>query len=576
MRTPEVGPRDNRAPVGGEPVIRRHAGLWPAPDGFGWFEHRKANLGCLSLDKNSNYDFLIGQTIQYRYYYLRLAAALAEIYGTQCEPGTTDAVAACERARAAAMQRAERYLRLAFGWDLIREYREETVPELIDDAWAPYLGASDSRGFLDRSVGLRNLACYTGPVSRSNFNDRLAPVMWVHGSGIPGDIIGSDGRAGYLVPEDSGLTYYKEELEIGRNEHEGAGGSQIYSYHTEVRGEASALARDAARTVSGVERPYPEDLDHRYDNTIRDTPYMFRDFACPTSGSGYYGTSVSGVGPSRLDHREAPDDAWRARDPLIDPADPRHRYSTGTPCIPESESPTASDGSPLSRYYNVRGPDDADGNPGRLRCHESELDADTNAFLPVPGAIGHYSSADLEDGSGETYVLEYSGDGAGATLQPELERMLRPTSYMIVPDSEELWFYSAGDETFPDLHIGLQSFDLERTELWSGYGLEPDFRIQTSERYAGVAPDFEGDADGAPTDQGNIHRTGPIRFFGAMVPGGTGGCTLAPASRELSDVRHVVSPQIGGGANPQSIICLLPLDSEIAAPSGLCPGPGLF
>ena len=48
-RTPKVGPRDNRTPVGGGATIRRSSGLWAAPAGFGWFEHQKSDLGCLYM-----------------------------------------------------------------------------------------------------------------------------------------------------------------------------------------------------------------------------------------------------------------------------------------------------------------------------------------------------------------------------------------------------------------------------------------------------------------------------------------------------------------------------------------------
>ncbi|MDE2905938.1 MAG: hypothetical protein OXQ28_07620 [Acidobacteriota bacterium] len=57
-RTPEVGPRDNRAPVGGGATIRRSAGLWTPPPGFGWFEHRRSDLGCLYMAYTPDRDYL--------------------------------------------------------------------------------------------------------------------------------------------------------------------------------------------------------------------------------------------------------------------------------------------------------------------------------------------------------------------------------------------------------------------------------------------------------------------------------------------------------------------------------------
>ena len=104
--------------------------------------------------------------------------------------------------------------------------------------------------------------------------------------------------------------------------------------------------------MAGDDRPYPVDLGHDYDSVagVRDTPYSFRDFACPTAGTGYYGMGVGAVGPETQDHHENPDAARRDADPRIDARDPDARYPTGTPCIPEDAD------NPLAAY--VRGMDD--------------------------------------------------------------------------------------------------------------------------------------------------------------------------------------------------------------------------
>ena len=55
-RTREVGPVDNSRGYGGRARARRSSGLWAAPAGFGWFEHRSATLGCLFLEADVAYD----------------------------------------------------------------------------------------------------------------------------------------------------------------------------------------------------------------------------------------------------------------------------------------------------------------------------------------------------------------------------------------------------------------------------------------------------------------------------------------------------------------------------------------
>ena len=367
---------------------------------------------------------------------------------------------------------------------------------------------------------------------------------------------------------------------MGVTEHEAAGGGQLYGYHTEVRGEATVRARQAAIATAGTTTPYPQDLGHDYASAVgvRDTPYSFRGFACPTAGSGYYGMGVGAVGPERQDHRENPAAPWRDRDPRINERDANARYPTGTPCIPET------DDNPLAPYYNVRGvnPDDPD-QPGPLLCHDSEQDAHGN-FVPSPTSIGAYSSADFAGGDGAQWVLEYSGDGSDVTLQPALERQLRPTSYVVLPDnaaralgapgSQVLTFSMYGQLT--DTRTGMLSLDVERSEIWGMWTPPYEYRIQSEEAYAGLAPGWGGtDAADAPADAAWIRHDGPVRFFGAMALGGTGGCTLAPAPAlpdggdQYSIIRNVLE-------SDQSIVCLLPLDSAIAEPTGACPNPFVF
>ncbi|MCY4123192.1 MAG: hypothetical protein OXG72_19980, partial [Acidobacteria bacterium] len=278
-RTPEAGPRDNRAPVGGGATIRRFSGLWAPPAGFGWFEHRKSDLGCLYMGYTPEPSYL-ARPVTERQRHVRAAMALIRTVRRPCPAGPPEAVDACEAAKAAALRRAEEHMRFAFGWRLIGEYRQAVDAEMRT---AMASGGYDVVNhvfdivFRGRSVGLRNRACYTGPVGAGGFNTRLAPVQWVHGQSVAGlgAIVGDDGRAGYLVPGHSGRTWYDEQLEVGVNEHEAAGGGQVYSYHTEVRGEATVRAREAARAVTGIDNPYPDDMGHDYASIVgvRDTPY---------------------------------------------------------------------------------------------------------------------------------------------------------------------------------------------------------------------------------------------------------------------------------------------------------------
>ncbi|MDE2904649.1 MAG: hypothetical protein OXQ28_01045 [Acidobacteriota bacterium] len=437
--------------------------------------------------------------------------------------------------------------------------------------------------FRGKSTALRNSACYTGPVGGAGFNTRLAPVFWVHGQSVAGlaPILGDDGQAGYLVPGHSGRTWYGEQLELGVNEHEAAGGGGVYGYHTEVRGEASVRARDAAIRLTGDATPYPEDLGHDYSSAagVRDTPYSFRDFACPTAGSGYYGMGVSAVGPETVDHRENLQEAWRAPDPRIDVEAPEQRYPTGTPCIPEDAS------NPLAPYYNVRGVNRTDpSQPGSLRCYDSEQDS-AGDFVPTATSVGSYSDANFPGGDAARWVLEYSGDGSNVTMQPSLERQLRPTSYVVLPDSAARALGAPGSQTvtFSDtygqmtaLTTGILSLDVERLEIWNHWNPWYDYRIGSQEAYAGLAPGWGGtDAAQAPADAAWISYDGPVRFFGAMGLGGTGGCTLAPAPSlpDGGDQYHIIRNVLD---TQQSIVCLLPLDSAIAKPTGACPNPSVF
>ena len=48
---------------------------------------------------------------------------------------------------------------------------------------------------------------------------------------------------------------------------------------------------------------------------------------------GLCGMGVEAMGSSRLGHREAADDVWRASDPPIELDNPARSYPSDTPCV---------------------------------------------------------------------------------------------------------------------------------------------------------------------------------------------------------------------------------------------------
>lgn len=150
---------------------------------------------------------------------------------------------------------------------------------------------------------------------------------------------------------------------------------------------------------------YPEEL-RRYENydNMRLGTSVWRDFACKTTHSGYYGMGLTAVGPSWADHREAPTDAWRAPDPRIDLGDTLRRYSSGTPCVGDPN-------------YDVPG-----------------------CFDPDTG-VGAYSTTAHASGLAGSYRLEYSGDGSSDSGTSGSQDAMRPTSYRMINESElfDLW-----------------------------------------------------------------------------------------------------------------------------------------
>ncbi len=296
----------------------------------------------------------------------------------------------------------------------------------------------------------------------------------------------------------------------------------------------------------------------------------------------------------------------------IDPGDAERRYPAGVPCIPEAASPLSSRGEPLSRYYNVRGTGtnvdrsvtDCADPAGGFRGHRAELRSPGGRglpayYLPLDGEPGVYShretSGNLPGGDAAQWVARYGGDGPAATVGPEVERQLEAVSYVVLPDGVATGVHGVpgGSQVMElswvlpieSVDYGILSLDVEAREIWDGYPYrlyDLGTRIVTQEAYAGVAPGYSEDADPAlaPADVAFIRHDGPVRFFGAMGLGGTAGCTLAPSPSGSSGADRGEMVSVLGHvllhAPWQEIVCVLPVDSQIAAPDGSCPNWSVF
>lgn len=154
-RSREVGAIDNAAPIAERATARRHPGLWTAPDDYGWFEHSSATLGCLLLRAEENGAGLVARAEDFRQF--RLYEATANYPGSwyegwlrwQAELAQCVTQFCMARARAGmAAHRAGglRSFRYAYGWEIIRDYREWTAEEMRNalGAASPYAYALTS------------------------------------------------------------------------------------------------------------------------------------------------------------------------------------------------------------------------------------------------------------------------------------------------------------------------------------------------------------------------------------------------------------------------------------------------
>ncbi len=549
-RSREVGPMDNSRGYGGRALARRTAGLWAPPSGFGWFEHRSATLGCLFLEADVDMGLIAAA------YAARDAwwARVPDEYGawsegrldyracpsnTRSDPDRGDACrAAAAHRMALARARAIRYFRYGYGWEVIGDYRSAVLPELAS--------ALSGAGYRAPRTVLRALGRWGGTpvrdrcgtsVSGGAYNEALiasVPTM------LPG--VGY-GHGQSSIPGQGGRMWYGPGFEAYGAHLAGEQGD-LYGQRADVAGRTT----DYSEAVINPGSDYPEELRRYADyNNVRLGSTVWRDFACKTSHGGYYGMGLTALGTSRFDHREFPNDAWRNPDPGVVLGDTvPTQFSSGTPCTGNAA-------------YDALGAD------GTRRC------------FPQSG-LGAYSTSSGSSGDAGFFMLEYSGDGSSDTGRSGSVGAMRPTSYRMLPGSEALVLFLRS--SFFDLEFGYRSLDVERQAIWSGYGAWGNsYRsswLATAEAFEGLAPGWcSGPSAGGcdvtqvPMDYGRLEHQGQLSWYGAMVPGGTGGCTV---NHRTGTGVQGKPPEGSVIAEDQQIFCLLPLD---VGPDGRCPGENL-
>ena len=569
-RSREAGPVDNSAAFGGVATARRPAvNPWAAPSGFSWFEHGNATLGCLFLEADVNDDPNGGLVAEAQASLDGKLEALNDQRAVHAQARRD--LARCRgnlfcflRQRsiiAGAGRSARRAFQEAYGWEIIRDYREQVLSEMaVALASADPYGYGSPRQVLratGRVLGHGGRACVTS-VGGATYNEALIPAVPTFEQG-PG---GTRWAAQSTIPGQGGPMWYGPAFD-GRGAHAAGDRGDHYSQFADVVGRTTRYSE--AALPPGVE--YPEEM-RRYSNynNVRVGSTVWRDFACKTAHSGYYGVGLTALGPTTESHRQMspgprqPDRWWKEADPNVRVGDlATTQYSSGTPCV----------GDPA---YDVRGAD------GTRRCFDLVPAGPPNGLNQgdrYMGGIGAYSVAGNPLGVGD-YRVEYSGDGASDAGRSGVEDAMRPTSYYMLDGSE--LFELALRSSFFNLGFGYRSLDVERQSVWSGYGpwitlagFKGSSWLRTGESYEGVAPGYCSgggcDRTRVPMDWGRLEHQGPLAWYGAIVVGGTGGCTLAVD-------RAGGRPDAQGSVleERQRIVCLLPTD---VGPDGRCPGENL-
>ena len=407
-RTREVGPLDNSRGYGGRGLARRHSGLWAPPAGFGWFEHRNATLGCLFLEADVNFGLIAEAEASRRGWLRAMEEAHRDFLAAQddyraCEGGDAgdDCRAEAQARMAAAIAAGRRAFRIAYGWEIIRDYRAAYLPEMQDAlaGAAPY-GYAGPRSVLTangRVLGHGGNACVTN-MDGGTYNEALTSTLPTHVPGV------GYGHGETAVPGQGGPMWYGPAFDAYGAHVAGEQGDH-YSQFADVAGRTTPYSEAVINPGS----EYPEELRSYSDyNNNRTGSTVWRDFACKTAHGGYYGMGLTHVGTPTMDHWEYPNQAWMNDDPdiLLGDITPT-QYSSGTPCV----------GNPA---YDAVGAD------GTRRC-----------FDPNVG-LGAYSSSDHPSGDAGFFMLEYSGDGSTDTGRSGSVGAMRPTSYRMINGSERI------------------------------------------------------------------------------------------------------------------------------------------
>lgn len=577
-RQREAGPMDNSSGFGAAVTAGRPASPpWPAPAGFEWFEHSSASLGCLFLESDVHPGFrfpaVIGENVadEARLWWEEEHNLVAAEYPLQIlRVLSCGANPFCFATEIAALQflrnRGRESLRNAYGWRIIRGYRNAVYHEMVDafSGAFPYGYAAPRGSFVanGRVLGHGGNACVTGPGGGVGYVEAVIPSVGhaaYERSGAGTVRVTNTGDRG------SAGSWFGTMYDARGAHAEGDRGAPIEK-HPDPVGRTTPFSE--AALPAGVS--YPDELTRHPDyNNVRMGSAVWREFACGTAHDGFYGGGLTVMGPVTSNPRSFLDDGvmdssriddwWRVGDAEVDLTDPRLRYSSGTPCVGDPD-------------YDVLG---ADGTP---RCYE-QFPLAPGLNTPIAGdqfvgGIGSYSIPSAGQVGTGRYVVEYSGDGGSDAGMPGSDWPMTSTPYRLIDGSELLDLNLR--TSFFSFHLGYRSLDVERGSIWWGYGSwstpgRGSSWLTTGEGYEGIPPGGCAvggcDSSNMPLDYGRLTHQGPLSWYGGIVPGGTGGCLLAVD--RAGPVLPGENPQGTVLEENQRILCLLPVN---AFPEGACPG----
>ena len=420
-RTREAGPMDNSSDFGVDVTARRPAfNPWAAPAGFEWFEHRNATLRCLFLESDVHPGFrfpaVIGENVAdvARLWWEDEYGYLAAEYPLQLTALANCSTPFCLSQKVAHLQflrlRAREALRNAYGWEVIRDYRNEVYHEMVDALASaePYGYAAPRENLvaIGRVLGHGGNACVTGPGGTPGYVEAVIPSV---GYAAYERTAGGTRQVTNTGDRGSEGAWYGTAFEA-RGVHAEGDRGELIEKHPDPVGRTTPYSE--AELPPGV--VYPEEMTRNPDyNNVRMGTSVWREFACGTAHAGLYGAGVTGMGPLSSNPRSfvdngavdasREDDWWRLEDGNLDMTDPRRRYTSSTPCVGDPD-------------YDVLG---ADGTPRCYELHPLDPSLNTsNRGDRYVGGLGSYSvpaAGVMETGR---YVVDYSGDGVSDAGEP--------------------------------------------------------------------------------------------------------------------------------------------------------------